>query len=262
VLSNEVGTFWNSNSKGTEVVVMTDNPARRLIDLLTHADGVGGGEQGRESYGNVWRRVLASTDVPPSVFLERFASVLELPEEVRATFVHHFGEDEEYLAWVPKLTNAFESVAMVSEWRSFRHHIDPVTRRELEFCANRLERVVGKNAQPNGASIKKLEDALADIANEAAAATGVDEDLRRFVVQRTGEVQAALLLVRVGVGSPNRVFRAIEAAAGACSPEVKEELARHTWGRRFLAMLKWVSLAGGAALIEAGVDKLLEAVTK
>ena len=204
-VSHTLGPFIGGDSF---TMSNNENPASRLLSILTEARSMGDNKKTRE----VWGKVLGVNPNDNSLLLPTFAKFLLLIQETRKSIeaVEELNK-ELYLKPIAKIETTFRYINFEENWQRLKRELDDVTMAQLEFCADRLNSYVSVRSIAPEELARLLEEVNKLIAD--VIETNIEADLKSFVVRGLEEIRRAIIEYRIS--GLEGLRRALELNLGA-----------------------------------------------
>jgi hypothetical protein len=174
------------------MLIYTDNPAQRLLDILKSARS----HQGHESIAQVWAVVfnIDKGDLPQIFYFLGLLHRVSMDVDERIKQLPNLNH-ELYLLNMPEIRQALAPNQLNGQWAESLRYLSPHAIRALEFCADALSK------QHEEAMISDTE--LADLTREIQdlyeyiASANLDQQLRLVLLDLLGTMQKAVMEYRI-----------------------------------------------------------------
>lgn len=203
------------------MTILNNNPAARLLDLLTQFRQ-NGERAGSAPLHTVWNRTfdLASGDI--NGMFERLVEARNLACDVRVRVENRTdGSVTLHLKHYPRIESLLAAVNLAADWRSFAAAVDDLALGALAFTADWLGRV----APEPTLSEEEIKAVVADLdtAREQIRVASIDPEVRRCLLSALDAAQYALARYRTaGIEAFHAAWVQMLGSIGAEGPEVAQ----------------------------------------
>lgn len=228
-----------------------DNPASRLLALLTTAKEIDGNTPSSRAWGK-----LLDAQGNQALLLSRMGKVLQLPNEVTVRLSNAAGVQSQIVSHISsQFYAAFSAHKFGEKWSEFTNRIDGHILNYLGLASNLLEAQT-ETKQLEAEDIEKLR---ADFTNLLERVRGADiaPRLKAYVVLQLHALIAALDDYFITGAEP--ILRQIEATVGHAyvDPTYKSFLQSHELGKGLLSCL---AAAANMVTVVVGIPQLEQLV--
>lgn len=237
-----------------------DNPAQRLLDILTKADGISSADYTRD----VWKKLLGIPNADDQVLISRLIRVMALPGRISQVLDDYF-PDMRYQAthWKIQTEKAFFSMELNGRWSNFYTHIDAHTLSELRLLSSMFE-IRGEHAAISTQEISELLTRTMELRDEIRTSE-LPRTLKTLLLKQIAQLQEALEAYSISGVEP--VMDAVQSTLGLAviNPEYRNEIGKGAgsmFGEKISDLLSdvanVVTVAGALPALTATVSTALK----
>lgn len=228
-----------------------DNPASRLLALLTTAKEIDGNIQSSQA----WARLLDAKG-NQALLLSRMGKLLQLPNEVTVRLSNAAGVQPQIVSHISsQFYAAFTAHRFREKWAEFTSQIDSHILNYLDLASNLLEAQT-ETKQLESDELEKLRANFTEVLERVRGAN-ITQSLKAYVVLQLHALITTLDDYFISGAEP--ILRQIEATVGHAyvDPTYKDFLQKHELGKSLLGCL---AAAANMVTVVVGIPQLEQVV--
>ncbi|WP_047626407.1 hypothetical protein [Enterobacter sp. ZOR0014] len=241
-----------------------DNPAQRLLDLISEGKNFNSTDYSRE----VWKKLLDIPDADEQVLMARLAGVMALPVRISQVISDHFPDPRwNPTHWRTQVEKAFFSQELNGIWSKFYTHIDSQTLSELGMLSMLFE----QRGEHAAIALEEIDTFLGRIIElrEEIRQSGLSPAMKTMLLRQLFLIQEALESYSISGIEP--VMDAVQSTLGLAviDAEYREEISKGTgsqFGDKISSLLgdvaNVVTVAGALPSLSAAIHTALTYLSK
>jgi len=239
-------------------MVERDNPAGRLWHILNEAKQ----KEANKRVRQVWAEIFDLDPESDSKILEKTAHLIGLLVKVKRGIESAEGLNRDlYLERLPRIEEAFLSVRLTDQWKSFDNRLDSTTMLSLKHCSDALSNLSPGVVIEEG-ELQEIRSDVESLIDQILENTKLNAELQEILLSHLEIIRRAIINYKIH-GSDG-LQEAIETATGAIYlnrdlfEEEKDNDTVNWYWRIIVRIGTLVALVNDASQLAPGVSGLLE----
>jgi hypothetical protein len=231
-----------------------DNPAARLLAILT----TGRGLVGTDSCRKAWAVLLETPEKDAALLVSRIGKLMGLPQEIIGrTRELYPNQRPTWQHWSGQVSKAFSTQNLNGHWSSFIHHIDDHT---INYLANATEMLEAKS------SIKQLDESSAVEIREKISLlirdlsdSELDAEIKKYILHHLHKILISIDEYKITGALP--ILDAVECTIGHAylDKTYRDALIGTEFGRE---MLDALAATANLVTVAVGIPQLADTILK
>lgn len=229
-----------------------DNPAARLLSILSEGKKIAVGDPCRRS----WAKLLETRESDAALLVSRIGKLMGLPQDIIDQTIELYpGQPPTWQHWSSQVNTAFSTQNLNGQWQTFIQHIDGHTITYLTMSASLLE---SKSSikQLDMSRINELRKTVSDLINNVIN-SDAEASLKKYIVHHLRKILNAIDEYKITGALP--ILDAVESTIGHAylDQDYKSYLTGTEMGKQILdtlgAVANLVTIAVGIPVITHGL---------